>query len=306
MHEFCDGCQRQYKSRNCVGNIAESFQDLGYSKLVRNFFESSHGKGRQDAAGGLLKNQADMAVVRGKAEIRCARDLYNVAEAKLKTTRSHNCKRRIFKYIEEVERNNKSFQPIRGIRAIHRIETLDSKRVLIRNLSCYCESCIAADGVEPCLNLAQVGHSDETVLRISPGPDNDQETDRDDIVEEQTESVADLISKGSIFAVLCNDDQHDFFLLKALSGVEVLSRHETDLWGASFPPSALVIRGLYFTKKQNNILQYKLLKNPPPIVPCESVLYICQESSVKDNLFCLTEEENNNIMECVNLSALTQ
>jgi hypothetical protein len=99
---------------------------------VRHFFESSHGKGPQDAAGGLLKNQADMAIVRGKAEIRCARDLYNFAEAKLKTTRSHNCKRRIFKYIEEVERNSKSFQPIRGIRAIHRIETLDSKRLLIK------------------------------------------------------------------------------------------------------------------------------------------------------------------------------
>jgi hypothetical protein len=56
-----------------------------------------------------------------------------LAEVKLKTTRSHNCKRRIFKYIEVVERKNKSFQPIRGIRAIHRIETLDSKRVLIRN-----------------------------------------------------------------------------------------------------------------------------------------------------------------------------
>ena len=68
-------------------------------------------------------------------------------------------------------------------------------------------------------NLSQSGtswYSDETVLRISPGPDNDQETDYDDIVEEQTESVAYLISKGTIFAVLCNDDQHDFFLLKAL------------------------------------------------------------------------------------------
>jgi hypothetical protein len=75
-----------------------------------------------------------------------------------------------------------------------------------------------------------------------------------------------------------------------------LLRHETDLWDASFPPSARVIRGLYVTKKQNNILPYKLLKNPPLIVPCESVLYICQESSVKNNLFCLTEEENNNIM----------
>jgi hypothetical protein len=54
------------------------------------FFESSYGKGPQDAAGGLLKNQADMAIVRGKADIRCARDLCNFAEAKLKTIRSHN------------------------------------------------------------------------------------------------------------------------------------------------------------------------------------------------------------------------
>jgi hypothetical protein len=52
---------RNFCSRNCVGNIVESFQDLGYSKLVRNFFESSHGRGPQDAAGGLLKNKADMA-----------------------------------------------------------------------------------------------------------------------------------------------------------------------------------------------------------------------------------------------------
>jgi hypothetical protein len=34
MHEFYDGCQSQYKSRNCVGNIAESFQDLGYSNKI--------------------------------------------------------------------------------------------------------------------------------------------------------------------------------------------------------------------------------------------------------------------------------
>ena len=78
-------------------------------------------------------------------------------------------------------------------------------------------------------------------------------------MEEQTESVADyhLISKGTIFAVFCNDDQHDFFLLKALSGVEVLSRHETDLWDASFPPSAHVIRDLYFTIK-NKIIFYSI------------------------------------------------
>ena len=73
MHEFCDGCQCQYKSWNCFGNLAESVEEFGYSKIIRNFFESCHGKGPQDAAGGLLKNQADMVVIRGKAEIRSAR-----------------------------------------------------------------------------------------------------------------------------------------------------------------------------------------------------------------------------------------
>jgi hypothetical protein len=57
---------------------------------IRNFFESCHGKGPQDAAGGLLKNQADMAVIRGKAEIRSARELFEFAENNLKTSRSQN------------------------------------------------------------------------------------------------------------------------------------------------------------------------------------------------------------------------
>jgi hypothetical protein len=38
MHEFCDGCQCQYKSRNCFGNLAESVEEFGYSKIIRNFF----------------------------------------------------------------------------------------------------------------------------------------------------------------------------------------------------------------------------------------------------------------------------
>lgn len=78
MHEFCDGCQSQYKRRNCLGNLAESVNEFGYSKIIRNYFESSHGKGPQDAAGGLLKNQADIAVIRGKVQIRSAADIFNL------------------------------------------------------------------------------------------------------------------------------------------------------------------------------------------------------------------------------------
>jgi hypothetical protein len=59
MHELCDGCASQYKSRHCLGDLSNSFREFGYRKIVRNFFETAHAKGPQDAAGGFLKNQAD-------------------------------------------------------------------------------------------------------------------------------------------------------------------------------------------------------------------------------------------------------
>jgi hypothetical protein len=69
MHEFYDGCSCQYKSRHCFGNLKQSLSDLGYSRLVRNFFETSHAKGSQDAAGGLIKNQPDLTVLRGTVTV---------------------------------------------------------------------------------------------------------------------------------------------------------------------------------------------------------------------------------------------
>jgi hypothetical protein len=107
---------------------------LDIKKKIRNFFESCHGKGPQDAAGGLLKNQGDMVVIRGKVEIRSARELFEFAENNLKTSRSHACKRRLFKYVEEIPLANKrNIKPIKGIRAVHRVETIDSQKFLLRN-----------------------------------------------------------------------------------------------------------------------------------------------------------------------------
>lgn len=63
MHEFTDGCQSQYKSRHCMGTVAHACEDLGYNTLIPNYFETSHGKGPQDAAGGCFKWQAEMAVM---------------------------------------------------------------------------------------------------------------------------------------------------------------------------------------------------------------------------------------------------
>jgi hypothetical protein len=202
--------------------------------------------------GGLLKNQADMAVIRGKAEIRSARKLFEFAENNLKTSRSHACKRRLFRYVEEIPRANKrNFKPIKGIRAVHRVETIDSQNLLLRNLSCYCDNCLEC---EECTNIAQVG----SCTAIELVSDSTNSSNENTFLErEQNESIADLITEGTIFAVLCDDDGHDFYLLKATSESIILQENESDEWGASFPRGSSVIRGMYFAKKNFEVLKYK-------------------------------------------------
>jgi hypothetical protein len=56
---------------------------LNYLRLSRNFYEASRVKGPQDAAGGFLKKQADLAVLRGKFEIQSAKDFFHFATANL-------------------------------------------------------------------------------------------------------------------------------------------------------------------------------------------------------------------------------
>jgi hypothetical protein len=281
MHEFCDGCQAQYKSRNCFGSLVHSVKELGYKKIVRNFFESSHGKGPHDAAGGLLKNQADMAVIHGKAQIRSAIDLFDFAESNLRSSRSHNCKRRIFRYVEEMQRSEECFQPVKGIRAVHRAETSDNGNIILRNISCYCDSCIEEEG--DCENCFQVGLSTEINMKSIGEPSNIDfdGAEQDDI---EIEKLSDFITEGTAFAVLCTgDDSNDFYLLKATSKSTVLRKSKSDRWGGSFTAGSSIIYGKYFAKKENSILEYQLIKRPTAIVPSASVLYLCQNVSLKND-----------------------
>ena len=78
VHEFTDGCASQYKSRHCFGSLNVAAKELGVP-YIRNFYETAHAKGPQDAAGGFIKHAADMAVLRGQVVIQSARDFYKFA-----------------------------------------------------------------------------------------------------------------------------------------------------------------------------------------------------------------------------------
>ena len=75
LHEFTDGCSAQYKSRHCMGShVLLSSNDFGYPALC-DYFETSHAKGEQDAAGAHIKQKANLAVVRREATIQSAEQL---------------------------------------------------------------------------------------------------------------------------------------------------------------------------------------------------------------------------------------
>jgi hypothetical protein len=73
----------QYKSRNCFGLIKNICTEHDYDLFIINYSETSHAKGPQDAAGGFLKNQVDLAIYRRSEIIQSANKVLNFFSEKL-------------------------------------------------------------------------------------------------------------------------------------------------------------------------------------------------------------------------------
>ena len=97
MHEFNDGC---------ADVLATTVSELGYESVLRNFFETAHAKGAEDAAGVYIKREADLSVIRGRTSIQNGKDLFDFCNTKCQQPKSTGCKRRMFRYVESVPRNN--------------------------------------------------------------------------------------------------------------------------------------------------------------------------------------------------------
>ena len=74
------------------------------------------------------------------------------------------------------------------------------------------------------MNIAQVGSC--TAIELV-GDSTNSSNENTFLAHEQNESIADLITEGRIFAVLCDDDGHDFYLLKTFSESIILQENES-------------------------------------------------------------------------------
>ena len=110
-----------------MGDVSYSCSDFGYSKVIRIFFETSPARGPQDAAGGFIKKEADLAVIRGTHAIQSLRDLFDFAQSNLSPTAdSSKCSRRLFRYVDSVNRDrDRNFLPVKDNRKNHQVRSSD-------------------------------------------------------------------------------------------------------------------------------------------------------------------------------------
>ena len=300
MHEYCDGCAAQYKSRVCYGELPQQLTKLGYKTLIRNFYETSHAKGPQDAAGGFIKRQADIAILRGTASIQCAKDLFTFAQKTLTETKSNKSRRRVFRYCDDINRNNEiDHKPIPGIRSTHQVivhkEKSSCSKIGLRFLSCYeCEQCVYGD-TSHCKNKNIVGETKAvTCLRL-----NTKSRSQEECITEIRPGLSEMVNRGTIFAVVADDPNYEYYLIRADTGQYVLDRDETDSWGAKWNAGTSVIKGKYFQNNPAAPLKYKLVKEHVALVPALSVIFILETQSASRLFWNMPEDDHLKILQLI-------
>ncbi|MES9883475.1 MAG: hypothetical protein ABW185_21635 [Sedimenticola sp.] len=129
------------------------------------------------------------------------------------------------------------------------------------------------------------------------GQDGSGESDRfemEDTVE--LDDSDDLISSDMIIAVVADDPNAEYYLLKVTKPAYTVRKPTSDAWGASYPKGTSVICGLYYDRKSESQLSYTLIKRKQAIVPANSVLYICSQLTAEVNI-TLNENIHLDILE---------
>jgi hypothetical protein len=122
--------------------------------------------------------------------IQNAKDLFSFCNNDLKEPSSALFKRRIFRYVESVDRDNiRNFKPISNNLKIHHLYTSKSGDIVVSDLSCYtCDKCIVSD-YEHCLHTEHTGQK----RLVRPVEESSNNADNEDNFE-RSENITELVS----------------------------------------------------------------------------------------------------------------
>jgi len=115
----------------------------------------------------------------------------------------------------------KSIPDIRKIRCVR--TTLNRSELIVSDLSCFtCDQCIASN-YDSCLSFRS-----RPVKVIREHCTDDSSSSSDDDTFKSGETLSDLITSDTILAVVAEDDESDFYLMKTVAEPEILSKNVTD------------------------------------------------------------------------------
>ena len=281
------------------------------------FFETSHAKGEQDAAGANVKQKVSHAVLRKTAVIRNTKDTKEYVEENFATpaastfalrSKAVGLARRIFFYVppegdEEVNRHrpDRAFKELKGVRKLHCVKTTPEQgRVFTRSHSCYCIDCISGEE-ENCSNKEWLdAWKDVKLERESSVATTTQAVEEMEAIPLDTAvRVADLAAKDSVVAIAAaNDADYDYYLMKVTSdGVVELDDPTTDDYGCTFPRGFLGLEGYSFVRDNIIDMTYKLDKNKTAFVLAGTVRHICRElQKCRNNIYKVPLTVNEEII----------
>ena len=311
VHEFTDGCAAQYKSRHCVGDMSCSLSDFGFT-TQRNYFETSHAKGKQDAAGSHIKQKVSQAVPRQTATITNAKSMYEFLSQNFSlpavSAKSVELKRKIFFYVlasseAAVKRNRagRHFKEAKGIRKRHCVKSSPVQgKLQTRFRSCYCTNCILGD--EESYIKKEWRDDWKVVLDREPdGATTRQDAEQSALNHDSASHIADLATKGSTVAIAADDPMYDFYLLRVSSdGVEELDETIMDDYGSQYYAGHQVLRVHFYLRENIHDMTFSLDTTRMAIVYAATVRHICgdlkQKRKKKKPIYKLSLEQNEDII----------
>ncbi|KAK3273900.1 hypothetical protein CYMTET_17887 [Cymbomonas tetramitiformis] len=243
MHEWADGSAAQNKCATAFADVVESGREesaewprgLGIP-TQRNFFETSHARGEQDAMGVAVKHEASLAVMSTTDKWHCkildAKSLYEFCMERLQKPKDSARDRgvqfgqRFFFLVDgkDVDISGPGFDTVDRTLALHSVRAGVGLLVgLKRDRQCYCDYCYAQcakaqPDTEGCLYRSHVDSWEQFTLTEATESDARRTRTR---VAEARDDVSVKVARGNTFARLSGGDpNHPYYLVKAWSEVK--------------------------------------------------------------------------------------
>jgi hypothetical protein len=279
LHEWTDGAGSQYK---CVQAFADLVACIGRYpglKIFKYYFETSHAKGPQDGAGGVLKhaiwyycfwyhwsnmwyNTILTAQIVFSFCVQVMTLSRSLARHGVQKTRTKMWERTFF-WIglsgpSAVDRpaTRQEYKSVDGTLKIHSVKQgVRPNTILVRNISCVCGVCY---GGEPgvCEFASYVEPWREVTLQPTNEPAVEELRSR---MACFTSSRAAIVTSGQVFCIFADSgEKQDFHLVKACSGVHQLEKDCKDCFGRKFYKRSVVIAGSFYDEVDFENCVYEL------------------------------------------------